>query len=140
MAKWEYITKQLNPFKDVGDVYTEMGDEGWEAWHQDMDYVYFKRPIEEEAEYTPTNIFPEPDRVVINDQGESVPGWKAHLSGVYMGAIFIRDDGWSLGAHPNDVDVAESLWPDKWVAVMVKTTIMSYETYKQQKAEGRKFF
>ena len=140
MVKWEY---QEGHYKasEVGFILAEEGQQGWEAYHirQGTDFhtrVYFKRPIEEEPEYRETNIFPEPDRVVINESGEAVHPIRAQAAGVYMGAIFIRKDGWSLGAHPSLMDVAESLWPDEWLVVIHKTTIMSYETYKQQRAKG----
>lgn len=134
MTKWEYI-KHV-PDTGIKSI-ANMGQEGWEAWHRDKNHVYFKRPIEEEAtDEVLTNIFPEPDRIVVNDQGEAWPPIRARAAGVYMGAIFIRKDGWSLGAPRQFMDVAESLWADEWLVVICKTDIMPYEVYKQQKAKG----
>lgn len=55
-----------------------------------------------------------PSRVVINSEGDSVPPKKAKSRGVVPDVIFIRDDGWSLGAPPQFAAVAKSLWDDKW--------------------------
>lgn len=32
--------------------------------------------------------------------------------------IFVRDDGWSLGASPKTEELARKQWPDEWVAVL----------------------
>ncbi len=72
---------------------------------------------------------PTPFRVVINDQGYAVSPEEAKADGVIPDIIFIRDDGWSLGAPALLTDVAESLWKDKWVAVIWHDKIVSYDDY-----------
>lgn len=60
-----------------------------------------------------------PDRVVINSEGDGIPpkrAWAQH--GITPDVIFIRDDGWTLGAPAYLEDVAERLWRDQWVGVL----------------------
>ena len=55
-----------------------------------------------------------PDRVLLNDQGQ---GCAPRLEPDYpLAAIFIRDDGWTLGASAALVDVAQRLYADTWIA------------------------
>jgi len=141
MVKWEYKQQTLShEDEDPDDVMAILGDDGWEIYQIAWDpfTVLCKRPVEEEPDpdERPIQVFPTPDRVVVDEHGQAAPPQHAQAAGVYMGAIFIRKDGWSLGAHPSLMDVAESLWPDEWLVVIHKTTIMSYETYKQQRAKG----
>ncbi len=52
-----------------------------------------------------------PDRIVINDQGEAAP---PGCTCIKPDVVFIRDDGWSLGAPAALESVASGLW--EWVA------------------------
>lgn len=62
-----------------------------------------------------------PMRVVINDQGEAVPPARAREMGrPPPDVIFIRNDGWSLGATTSLWEVAKSLWADSWDAIMLR--------------------
>lgn len=55
-----------------------------------------------------------PDRVVVNPQGMA----EAPRSGVpYWDVVFIREDGWSLGAPAELEETAERIWNDAWVEV-----------------------
>jgi hypothetical protein len=38
--------------------------------------------------------------------------------GILSDVIFIRDDGWSLGAPTDLIQVAHDLWPEQWAAVV----------------------
>ena len=59
-----------------------------------------------------------PDRVMINSE-EGVPSRRARDEhNVNATIIFIRDDGWSLGAPPEFEADAYRMWADKWVAFM----------------------
>ena len=51
--------------------------------------------------------------------------------------IFIRSDGWTLGAIKELADIAESLWKKEWVAVLVIPGLrpITYEEYKALKNE-----
>lgn len=133
MVKWEYTWAACDT-SHIGDMRVllqEMGEQGWEAWDRTVQLVFFKRPIEEE-----TDIFPRPYRVVVNDQGEAWSYARALSAGICTSVIFIRKDGWSLGAPKQFMDVAESLWADEWLVVICKTDIMPYEVYKQRRKEG----
>jgi len=57
------------------------------------------------------------DRVVISDAGEALPPAEARLKHtVEPDVVFLRDDGWMLGAARNLEKVAHNIWADKWVA------------------------
>ena len=60
-----------------------------------------------------------PTRVVINEKGEatSYPIALRDYQTNYD-VVFIRDDGWTLGAPAHLEEVAERLWKDKWVGVI----------------------
>jgi hypothetical protein len=74
-----------------------------------------------------------PDRVVISGAGEAVGSKRAREQyGISAEIVFIRDDGWSLGAPLYFKDVAESLWADHWIGVMERpsTKAMAYAAWK----------
>ena len=61
-----------------------------------------------------------PDRVVITVHGEGVSPWQAKTQyRIQPDIIFIRNDGWSLGAPRYLVDVANKMWQAEWVAEMI---------------------
>jgi len=75
-----------------------------------------------------------PNRVVVDDQGMAV-GWARAIKqyDVMSDVIFIRDDGWMLGA-PKDLEhTAEALWHDRWVAVCEPPTgpPVPYEQWRE---------
>ena len=56
-----------------------------------------------------------PNRVMINDD-EAVPPMRAREEyGVIPDIVFLRDDGWMLGAPESLEAAAHALWKDKWV-------------------------
>jgi hypothetical protein len=58
-----------------------------------------------------------PDRVVINASGEATSSTCARNEyKIAPTVIFVRDDGWSLGAPEQFRHVARDMWSDKWVA------------------------
>ncbi|HEX9504247.1 MAG TPA: hypothetical protein VF974_08105 [Patescibacteria group bacterium] len=60
-----------------------------------------------------------PDRVVINTEAEAVNSSYAHQHyGVLPDVIFIRNDGWSLGAPDWLETVAYELWTEEWTGFM----------------------
>jgi hypothetical protein len=59
-----------------------------------------------------------PTRVVINTEGKAVPPERAEEMGITWDVIYIRNDGWSLGASEDLAGVAYSLWAKEWVAVI----------------------
>jgi hypothetical protein len=59
-----------------------------------------------------------PTRVLINTEGEAIPAARAEAQGITWDIIFIRNDGWSLGASEALAQVAHSLWADEWVAII----------------------
>lgn len=65
-----------------------------------------------------------PERVLTNRKGEAISGGQAVERKVNWDIVFIRDDGWSLGAArngigpgPNLCRIAESMWQNQWVEV-----------------------
>ena len=73
-----------------------------------------------------------PDRVVINDQGEAVPPARARANGFSPpDVIFVRNDGWSLGASYPLWETAQSLWEDDWAGVMLRCLAWSYRPWSQ---------
>lgn len=71
-------------------------------------------------EQTEANILQSgPSRVVINADGEAHnPQFAMHHFKIGVEVIFIRNDGWSLGAPKRFEDVAFLTWWDHWVARM----------------------
>lgn len=60
-----------------------------------------------------------PDRVVINVDGEARPSRIAREQyGVCPDVIFIRNDGWTLGASSHLEATAKRLWRDQWVGII----------------------
>lgn len=58
-----------------------------------------------------------PDRVLVNANGEAVSSVRARrIAGVTPDIIFIRDDGWSLGAPAALEAIAYSIWRKEWAA------------------------
>lgn len=58
-----------------------------------------------------------PDRVIINLEGEGIsPDRASKQHGITSKIIFIRNDGWSLGAPSQFEHVAYLTWKDEWVA------------------------
>ena len=126
MTKWEY--KQVTATADDDDpdkIMADLGNEGWEVYQLEWDTltVLCKRPKD-------TTPVLRPSRVVINKHGEAVSYREAKAKGFTPETIFVRDDGWSLGAPAGLIEVAESIWKDKWVTVIWKDTILSYDQYK----------
>jgi len=57
-----------------------------------------------------------PDRMVINEEGEALPWSKARqLYNISPEIIFVRNDGWALGAPRELEKTAFQLWADKWI-------------------------
>ncbi len=50
--------------------------------------------------------------------------------------IFIRKDGWSLGAPAQWANAAEATWADEWVAVLLKPSTEPID-YSKWIADGR---
>lgn len=62
-----------------------------------------------------------PRRVVVNEDGEAYSPQRAKT--VYRidpDIIFIREDGWSLGAPTRFEKVAKSLWAGQWIGFLLK--------------------
>ena len=74
-------------------------------------------------------FMPRPDRVVVDGTGTAVSSINADRMGVYPTVIYIRDDGWSLGAADLYQEIARKLWEDQWVAVIVDGTIKPFRRH-----------
>lgn len=61
-----------------------------------------------------------PDRVVVDAEGEAaIPSRARERYGVEPVVIFVRGDGWSLGAPREFADVAFRTWSDEWVGYVI---------------------
>lgn len=70
-----------------------------------------------------------PTRVVINAEGETKPPDRAcKEDGVLPLLVFIRNDGWTLGASYEHLEVARKMWADEWVGCYNLSTC-EYSTY-----------
>jgi hypothetical protein len=70
-----------------------------------------------------------PTRIVINEHGEAVAPSRTTFP---PDVIFVRHDGWSLGAPESLVATAERIWADCWVGVLMAGEPMpvTYEAWK----------
>jgi len=60
-----------------------------------------------------------PSRVLIDATGTAVSSLRARRDhGVEPDVIFIRNDGWSLGAPWHLFGAAEAMWPDQWIGIL----------------------
>ena len=60
-----------------------------------------------------------PTRVVVDEEGSATTPERAlEQYRVEPDVVFVRNDGWSLGAPKEFQDVAKKMWEDKWVAFM----------------------
>lgn len=59
-----------------------------------------------------------PNRVVISARGEATTPGRAQQLHIDSDVIFIRKDGWSLGAPQALAAVAEALWADEWFWIL----------------------
>lgn len=74
----------------------------------------------------------DPNRVVVNREGEALrPSIARKRHGVEADIIFVRKDGWTLGAPAELASVAERMWRDEWVGVIEKGNdeMVSYESW-----------
>lgn len=57
-----------------------------------------------------------PTRVLVNEKGRAISAKRAQAEhGVVPDIIFLREDGWSLGAPSYLEHEAYRLWPGEWV-------------------------
>ena len=72
-----------------------------------------------------------PNRILINAEGEAVTMKRVLEIGVVADLIFVRNDGWSLGA-PNYLEKeAHDLWKSDWILVhhVASNTDLAYPFY-----------
>jgi hypothetical protein len=81
-----------------------------------------------------------PSRVLINASGEATTSRRAREEHhIHPVIVFIRDDGWSLAAPQELIDVAEKLWSDHWIGVIVRpsTEAILYDEWKESQHHDR---
>jgi len=60
-----------------------------------------------------------PKRVIINEHGEATTASRASEEyGIKPDVIFIRKDGWSVGAPKQFEQLAENMWKGDWIGVI----------------------
>ena len=57
-----------------------------------------------------------PRRVIVDKSGQATSPKQAQKMGVYYEIVFIRNDGWTLGAPVELESDAIALWKERWVA------------------------
>ena len=69
-----------------------------------------------------------PDRVIVNHLGGAKTPDRAPIPEV----VFVRDDGWSLGAPIGLIKAAEKMWADRWIGVLIsgEPIPVTYEAWK----------
>lgn len=148
MIKWEYTAKMLflDSNKHLYEQLNELGQEGWEVIHIDRHtaekaFVQIKRPIpiEKIDNYSEIYkwVFLCPTRVVISAEGDAVA---PHIAAQQadpkkIDIVFVRDDGWTLGAPQEYEKIAESMWVGEWMAVIYGGIFMTYKDYLKRKRE-----
>lgn len=64
-----------------------------------------------------------PRRVVVNEDGYAAPPGEAlEVHGITPAVVYIRNDGWTLGAPAALADVAWNLWADSWARLVILPT------------------
>lgn len=62
-----------------------------------------------------------PTRVLVNEDGIAVKPRRAReVYDITPDIVFIRDDGWSLGAPKHLADIAEAIWENEWKGVLLR--------------------
>ena len=56
----------------------------------------------------------QPARVIINEHGEATTPARAAQQGIFADVVFLRDDGWSLGAPAEHETLAYETWRESW--------------------------
>ena len=56
-----------------------------------------------------------PNRVVIDIEGTAVNPKRAAEMGVQPDIVYVRKDGWSLGAPNQFKQIAFDMWSDEWI-------------------------
>lgn len=74
--------------------------------------------------FGPNRVLVEPDLAVATYRAPFIPD-----------IIFIRDDGWSLGAPSHLASFAEAMWKDEWIGVLTRprTVATPYTEYNKEK-------
>lgn len=78
------------------------------------------------ADHALINMTHGPNRVIINIHGEATTPARAAKKGIRPEVIFIRKDGWSLGAPRKWAYIAENMWKDEWIGVMKDGKVSKY--------------
>ena len=60
-----------------------------------------------------------PDRVAVNNHGRATSPEEAARLGIVPYIVYIRNDGWTLGAPVMFASCAENLWADIWAATWI---------------------
>ena len=76
-----------------------------------------------------------PSRTMINEFEATTSDQAKEVYDVTPDIIFIRDDGWSLGAPKRLAEAAEKLWSGQWTHVLLRpsTKPYTYQEYQQFK-------
>lgn len=76
-----------------------------------------------------------PDRVVINSAGSATTSEHARVRyGITPDIVFLRGDGWTLGAPEDFERVAYAMWRDEWVGFMRRTAKQATPIVEYQRA------
>lgn len=75
-----------------------------------------------------------PTRVLVSKEGAALPPQQA---AVRPDVIFIRDDGWSLGAPKALTETAHRMYLDQWIGVMLSSNdVRSYAKWLEHREQN----
>jgi len=101
-----------------------------ESTEQPVRHVYLSR-------YALSILSRGPRRVLVDDNYAVSRSRAAEIHGITPDIIFIRDDGWSLGAPKHLANQAEELWVDEWIGVLIrgKSQPLTMDEYHELKED-----
>ena len=115
---------------------TAQGDKSAAKQLADLEQVQSSiGPIDQAMEFLKSRDG-QPHKVIVDKDGQALPPQRAvRFHDVRPAVVFIRKDGWTLGAPVWLIDVALQLWKDEWAAVyrVVAKQLLTYEDWAQQR-------
>jgi len=66
------------------------------------------------------NLNWKPVRVIVDEDGHAIPPEAASKMAINSDIIFVREDGWSLGAPEEFEDIAYNMWRNDWTQFIRK--------------------
>lgn len=81
------------------------------------------------------NVSWKPVRVIVDEDGHAIPPDAALKMAINSDVIFVREDGWSLGAPKELEDIAYNMWRNDW-AQFIRKGDKDWTNIKEYKREN----